>query len=263
MVKFKSKRHGFLIATIAFLLLQFSLVSAVRLPKNDLKRNVSAYYTTVSNISSSSRFAINELYANLNIEALGLSKEVFDYAMGGLSYLLDNEKLGNDRIITIIDFSKPSTAKRLFIIDLVAQKVLFNTHVAHGMNSGSLYAKKFSNTPESFMSSLGFYKTENTYHGGNGLSLRLKGLEKGINDKALERDIVMHGADYVSEKLIRSQGFLGRSWGCPSVPLKYTKSIIEKIKGGSCLFIYSPDKKYIAQSKPLQYSKNDQLAFVQ
>jgi hypothetical protein len=163
----------------------------------------------------------------------------------------ESGELANEKIITIVDFSKPSSEKRMFIIDLENYKVLFNTYVAHGMQSGKEFANQFSNRPSSNKSSLGFYETLGTYMGGNGYSLRLQGVERGINDNANRRDIVIHGADYVDERLIHSQGYIGRSWGCPAVPRQLHKSIINKIKDGTCLFIFSPEKKYLASSKIL------------
>lgn len=190
----------------------------------------------------------NSLYDSLKLGAIGLSKQVFDYALTGFEYLKKNGRIANQDIISIADFSKSSTKKRLFVIDLKNVKVLFNTYVAHGMNSGQEFAKYFSNVPQSNMSSLGFYETSNTYQGKNGYSMHLKGLEKGINDKAFDRDIVMHGAPYVSETLIQAQGFLGRSQGCPAVPQKQHRQIIDKIKNGTCLFIFSDNSNYFRRS---------------
>jgi hypothetical protein len=138
------------------------------------------------------------------------------------------------------------------VIDLQNLKLLFNTYVAHGRNSGKEFANKFSNNPESNMSSLGFYITKQSYNGEHGLSLRLEGEEKGINDNAASRAIVIHCADYVSEATIKALGYIGRSLGCPALPKKYTKPIIETIKDGSCLFVYSPSKKYLSNSEILQ-----------
>lgn len=154
-------------------------------------------------------------------------------------------------IITIIDFDKPSTEKRFFVIDLTNEKLLFETYTAHGKNSGSVYAKYFSNESESYKSSLGFYKTGSTYQGEHNYSMRLVGLEKGINDKALERAIVIHGADYVSESFIKKHKRLGRSWGCPALPPSLSTKIIDKIKDGTCLFIHADDEEYTSQSKLL------------
>jgi hypothetical protein len=188
-------------------------------------------------------------YDSMHLENMGLSKTAFSYAMKGFNYLVEKGSLAKDNIISIVDFSKPSSQKRLFVIDLNNLRVLYNTYVAHGVNSGKEYANQFSNRPESNKSSLGFYETKNTYLGGNGYSLRLQGLERGINDNAEKRDIVIHGAGYVDEALIRSQGYIGRSWGCPALPEKLHKPIIDKIKNGSCLFIYSTDNSYLKKSK--------------
>ena len=193
----------------------------------------------------------SSLYDSLRLNLMGLSKQAFEYAMQGFDYLVQNGKLNNDKLISIVDFSQPSSKKRLFVIDLDKSKVVFNTYVAHGINSGTASATRFSNRPESNESSLGFYETRSTYMGGNGYSLRLEGLESGINDNAERRDIVMHGAAYVSENLIQAQGYIGRSWGCPAVPEKLHKPIIDKIKNGSCLFIYSPDNNYLKHSRIL------------
>ncbi len=191
------------------------------------------------------------LYETLHLQEIGLSEQAFDYAINGLDQLLEKGEIENDHIISIIDFTKSSSQKRLFIIDLEQSRLLFNTYVAHGQNSGKEYATRFSNTPESFQSSLGFYETSGTYQGKNGYSMQLVGLEKGINDKADKRAIVMHGAPYVSDIYIRSQGYIGRSWGCPAVPEKLNKPIIDKIKNGSCLFIYAQNKNYLSKSKIL------------
>lgn len=193
--------------------------------------------------------ATEAAYENMHLDDMGLSKEAYEYGMKGFNHLVQTGRLSKENIISIADFSKPSSQKRLFVIDLNNHKVLFNTYVAHGVNSGREYANQFSNIPESNKSSLGFYETKNTYLGGNGYSLKLIGLEKGINDNAEKRDIVIHGAEYVDESLIRSQGYIGRSWGCPALPEKLHKQIIDKIKNGSCLFIYGPNSSYLKKSR--------------
>ena len=191
------------------------------------------------------------IYEDLDLNSMGLSHNAFEAAIKGYEYLKTQGKLGNDNVISIVDFTRPSTEKRLFVLDVKSEKVLFNTYVSQGQNTGEKFAQKFSNRPESFQSSLGFYVTSGTYMGKNGFSMRLNGLESNINDRAEERAIVMHGAPYVSENFIRSRGFLGRSWGCPAVPQQLNKPIIEKIKNGSCLFIYSEDSHYLSSSKIL------------
>jgi hypothetical protein len=192
-----------------------------------------------------------QIYNNIGLASFGLPKIAFSLAMKGFSKLRDKGMIGADSIITIIDFSKSSKQKRLYVIDLKNQDVIFNTVVAHGRNSGGEYARSFSNKPSSNKSSLGFYITEGTYNGGNGYSLKLQGAETGINDKALARAIVMHGADYANEDIIGSKGYLGRSFGCPAVPQKYHKKIIDTIKDGNCLFVYYPDQTYLKKSKLL------------
>jgi hypothetical protein len=201
------------------------------------------------------------LYDSLRLGSLGLGRQVFDYAMKGFNFMKEMGTLGNEQIISIVDFSKPSFQKRLFVIDLKNYKVLFNTYVAHGMQSGKEFANQFSNKPESNKSSLGFYETLETYMGGNGYSLRLQGIEHGINDNANRRAIVIHGAPYVDESLIHSQGYIGRSWGCPAVPPQLSRPIIDKIKNGTCLFIFSPEKNYLSHSKILNSKYSPALAF--
>jgi hypothetical protein len=188
------------------------------------------------------------LFTNLHLKNLGLSEQAFQYALKGYNYLISAGKIQNDGILSIIDFSLPSSEKRLFVIDLKKCALLFNTYVSHGRNSGKEMANEFSNAPQSFKSSLGFYLTSNTYFGKHGYSLRLEGEEAGINDNALDRGIVMHSASYVNENIIQKQGYIGRSEGCPAVPESIYKPIIEKIKNKSCLFIYSPDKNYFSHS---------------
>ncbi len=191
------------------------------------------------------------LYDSLSLSSLGMSREAFDYAVAGYEKLRAAGKLRNESILTVADFSLPSTQKRLFVIDVDNNQVLFHTYVAHGRNSGGEMAQSFSNTMSSFKSSPGFYVTGDTYIGGNGYSLRLHGQEKGINDRALERAIVMHGADYVSAATIKSLGYLGRSYGCPAVSHAEARPIINRIKAGTCLFIYSPSVSYVKHSKML------------
>lgn len=194
---------------------------------------------------------ISSLYINMELNGKGLSEDAFTAAMKGFDLLTGKGKIPNDKVITIVDFTKPSTQKRMFVLDVENQKVLFNTYVAHGQKSGKEFANQFSNIPESYQSSLGFYETSTTYMGKNGYSLKLKGLENGINNKAEERALVIHGAPYVSESFIHSNGYLGRSWGCPALPENLNKPIIDKIKNGSCLFIYSKNNNYFNQSKIL------------
>ncbi|MGH2565907.1 MAG: murein L,D-transpeptidase catalytic domain family protein, partial [Ginsengibacter sp.] len=192
------------------------------------------------------------VYDSLQLDDLGLNRQAYDYAIRGFESLRSMGKLNNDYIISIIDFSLSSSKKRLFVIDIKNYRVLYNTYVAHGRSSGAEYAKQFSNSPRSNKSSLGFYVTGDTYDGEHGYSLHLDGEEKGINDNAFKRAIVMHCADYVNEKYIKSNGYIGRSLGCPAIPEKIYKPIINEIKDGSCLFIYSPNQYYLSHSRFLR-----------
>jgi hypothetical protein len=211
--------------------------------------SIKEYSALLKNSCNTTTHTASEIYESMQLAAEGLSSDAFQKAWQGYQQLSHNGELPREDIITIADFSKPSSEKRLFIIDLLHKKVVFKSLVAHGKNSGQLYANSFSNQPETNKSSLGFFLTLNSYNGENGFSLRLKGLEKNINDKAYERAIVMHGAPYVSENKIRQQGFLGRSLGCPAVPASSAKNIIKTIKNGSLIFIYHPSSQYVKQSQ--------------
>ena len=192
---------------------------------------------------------IELLYNETGLDTL-ISRDLFNLSIYGYNRLLENASIPNTSKLTIIDFSKASTEERFFVIDIDSRKLLFASHVAHGKNSGRQYAKNFSNMPGSLKSSLGFYITSNTYYGKHGYSLRLKGLESSFNGNAENRAIVMHAANYVSEKFIKDYGRLGRSWGCPALPKAISKQVIDKIKDGTCLFIFANDDKYL-QSSPL------------
>lgn len=183
------------------------------------------------------------LYEDLQLEGK-LSEEALRLAVAGYEKITGRKR----DVLTVIDFSKPSTEERLFVIDMRERQLLFSSVVAHGRNSGGVYATDFSNRDGSHQSSLGFYLTENTYQGKNGYSLVLEGLEKGVNDNARRRAIVVHGASYANPSVIRSGGRLGRSFGCPALPTRLNRPIIDAIKGGSVLYIYADDEKYLAQS---------------
>lgn len=179
------------------------------------------------------------IYDSLQLGQMGLSEKAFTYALSGFEALKQEGALENDSILTIVDFDQPSYNKRMYILDLKNYKLLFHTWAAHGRNSGTAMAQRFSNVNQSNRSSLGFYLTDKTYFGGNGFSLKLMGLEKGLNDRAMQRAIVLHGAPYVSQSTIDKLGYLGRSFGCPAVPVELNRPIIETIKEGSVLFIYN------------------------
>ena len=190
-----------------------------------------------------------DLYSALNLSKKGLSSEVFQLAIKGYRKLETDGKLRNSGILTIADFSQSSKNKRLYVIDLQHKTLLFNTYVAHGRNTGDEFAKHFSNVSGSYQSSLGFYVTkEKIVSSGVGLSLILDGMEKGFNDNARKREIIIHGADYATESFIRKTGRLGRSYGCPSLPPDQIKPVAETIKDGTCLFIFYQDPHYLSHS---------------
>jgi len=191
------------------------------------------------------------LYDVMQLKRFGLAKKAFAYAWKGYTALVEKGKLAKDGILSICDFSQSSRRKRLYVLDIEQQKVLVNTYVAHGRKSGGEYAKSFSNSPESHKSSLGFYITRSTYFGEHGLALKIQGLERGFNDKADSRNIVIHGSQYVGKQFISNNKFNGRSFGCPALPAKEAPTVIQQIKNGSCLFIYHPTKNYITQSRLL------------
>jgi len=177
-------------------------------------------------------------------EILGLALRAYDCARSA--------RLVAGRLLTVIDYTLPSTARRLWVIDVTAGRVLLNELVAHGSGSGENYAAAFSNEPGSRQSSLGLFRTEDTYLGEHGESLRLSGLEPGINDRAMARAIVMHGAPYVSSAVIAARGQLGRSWGCLALEPGVDRRVIEQIKGGTALFAYYPDPRWLERSRFLR-----------
>jgi len=179
------------------------------------------------------------LFEKLHLSSLGMSERGFDNAINGFISRASSGFFKRANILTIIDFTIPSTRNRMFVIDLINGKLLYQTLVAHGVGSGLLIPTKFSNRPGSLQSSPGFYCTADTYIGKNGLSLKLTGLEVGVNNLASSRAIVLHGANYVSTSFIQAHGYLGRSWGCPAVSKIILPNIIEAIKGGSCMYVYA------------------------
>lgn len=192
---------------------------------------------------------VDDLYQNLHSNNFSMpNKESFSKALEGF-YLLKDKGIVKKDILTIIDFSLSSNIKRLWVIDMATNSILFNSLVSHGRNTGEEFATSFSNNFSSFKSSLGFYATAETYIGKHGLSLKLDGLEKGVNDHARARAVVVHGADYVSDSFIQNNKRLGRSEGCPAIPEELSKEIINVIKNKSCLFIYHPSRNYTAQPK--------------
>jgi hypothetical protein len=194
---------------------------------------------------------VRQLYQRIALDSLQLNYEVFRLGMVGY-YSLENEGALNDTgLLTIIDFSRPSTEKRFYTIDLKNHEVRYHTYVAHGRNTGQNMATAFSNIPHSNQSSLGFYVTAETYVGSKGYSMRLDGKEKSFNDKIRSRAVVMHAADYVTESWIKRYGRLGRSQGCPALPPQISREVINTIKNKTAIFTYFPDDTYLNASRYL------------
>lgn len=239
--------------------ISFALFSALKAGSKIAPKNLSVDTTVVAkkvvaeakpDLKTLASAASAALFDSLHLDKMGLSYEALNYAYLGYLQLKEQGALANDAILSICDFSQSSFKKRLYIIDVANFKILKNTFVAHGRNSGLQYATDFSNTPESLQSSLGFFVTKGTYTGKHGLSLRLNGQEAGFNHKAEERAIVVHGADYIGKHRLGAP-YMGRSFGCPAVPQSEANEVINFIKNGTCLFIYHPSKKYLSGSKLL------------
>jgi len=221
---------------LALLISLFLMIASVSSLASALENNPN------NGIENMSKSLFLQTHKQLNPQVLKLALQAFFKARA--------EGLEKKPILTVIDYSLPSNKKRLWVMDLSSQKILFNTIVAHGKNSGDNYSStKFSDSDGSLQSSLGLFLTESTYIGHNGYTLRLKGLEQGINSHAEERRIVMHPAWYVSQDLVDHGGLIGRSWGCPALDKKVATPLINTIKNGSIIFAYYPDKHLLESSK--------------
>ncbi|MGK7389066.1 MAG: murein L,D-transpeptidase catalytic domain family protein [Candidatus Cyclobacteriaceae bacterium M2_1C_046] len=224
-----------------------STLKEINDPKlKDLKKKLTRY-----NFEDSTRV----LYDSLGLFDLGLDYKVFRYAFIGFLNLKREEKISEKNLLSIIDFTQSSCNKRFYTVDLDDREVIFNTYVSHGQRTGADMAKKFSDIPGSFQSSIGFYVTAETYVGSKGYSLRLEGTEKGYNENMRRRAVVMHDADYVSEEFIKTYGRLGRSQGCPALPKEISKEVIDTIKDQTAIFAYYNDQKYIKASNYLNLQK--------
>lgn len=219
------------------------LTSFTNLPSKKNPEKISVKTETTAVLENVSIY--NQLDANSYVLP---SFDCFNLALDGF-HLLKAKGLVQKNILTLVDFSLSSNVKRLWVIDLDKKIILFQTLVAHGRNTGEEFARQFSNQAESFQSSVGFYATGEIYDGKHGMSLKLDGLEKGLNDKARERAVVVHGADYVSESFIKQNKRLGRSQGCPALPVEMNAKIINVIKNKSCLFIYHPSATHEIMSR--------------
>jgi len=233
----------------------FSLLSISISNSAPGEKNITSSNDILSDVDYN-KLLINSIYTECELTDK-LDYNVFKSAMDGYNSI----ELPNKKLLSIIDYSKPSSEKRFFIIDVEDRKLLYNTLVAHGKKSGYVNATKFSNKYGSHKSSLGFFRTGNSYYGKRGYSLQLEGLEKGINDNARRRGIVIHGANYVNERLGNGNGVIGRSWGCPAVSKKLSKEIINLLRGGSLLYVYADDELYKENSviANLNVSENSNL----
>ncbi len=247
----KKLKRFYLSMSSLFLLLLYIPITSAMPGTEESPDNPAIPFANIAATKSTLLANASAVYDSLHLGNAGLSRTAFQQAVKGLGKLLEKGAVMNDAVVSIADFSQPSSKKRLYIIDLEKRKVLFHTWVAHGRNSGRERADRFSNRASSYMSSPGFYLTRETYRGKHGYSLRLDGLEKGINDKAFDRAIVIHGAAYVNPYLASAQGYIGRSLGCPAVPEKLATPIINTIRDGSLFFIYHPSTQYQQRSSLL------------
>ena len=236
------KKH-FLGSLCAFLIVATSFISWTPIESARSTNN-----KTASTAKEVFEQYVNTIYKTANLQQAGLDVSVFQKALTGYINLKQANKLPqNSNIITVVDFTKSSREKRMWIIDMLNNQVLLNTWVAHGQGSGDDMANQFSNTNESHQSSLGFYVTDDVYVGKHGRSLRLNGMDQGFNTAALARGIVVHAADYVSQGTINQIGRLGRSFGCPAVSPQVISQVINTIKGKSMLFINGNDSRYTSK----------------
>ncbi len=245
-------KKNFLLATIiSTSLLLISFANASNSPAPSMSVTVAADNDSmeVDAATNNASFA-SSLYSNLALESKGLSEEVVLYAINGYRKLEAQGKV-NTPLLTIIDMEQSSRKKRMYIIDMEKEELVWNTFVSHGKNSGVDKATRFSNRVNSNQSSLGFYVTTNTYFGKHGLSLRLRGQENGFNHNAEARAIVVHGADYVNASRVNS-AYMGRSLGCPALPSNESAKVINMIKDGSVMFIYHPTNSYVSASKMIR-----------
>ena len=232
--------------SLSILLFLTILFASYTEPENKTKEQQPTPVTQVDTVQLR-----HQMYDDMHLSRW-ICYEAFERGLSGAEQIERNNK----DVLTLIDFSKPSTAERLVVLDLRQKKILHTSVVSHGRNSGGNYATSFSNQNGSYKSSLGFYLTENTYQGKHGTSLVLNGLEKGFNDQAKQRAIVIHGASYTNPAVAASAGRLGRSLGCPALPLSNYKPIINTIKNGTLLFIYANDRHYLAHSSILASDKH-------
>lgn len=215
------------------------------------KQTVIAFLVSMLLMASEAYAAIQHRSASLMSElsnaAPELDRNVLQRAISAMECALEDGAKASKRL-AVIDFSLPSSTQRLWIFDLQSKQLVLKELVAHGKNSGNNHATSFSNVEGSHQSSLGLFRTAESYFGKHGYSLRMDGLEEGVNDRARERAIVIHGADYVDPSWIPRQGRIGRSLGCPAVRREVAKQVVDNLKGGQFLFSYYPDTGWLASS---------------
>ncbi len=240
------------IALLSFTSIAFTSVANEPVNNGDKEKKEKAFpalVTTKASAKSGALVYTDSLYNLFSLNAKGLDKDVFQKAIAGYHFLLNKGKISRPGILTIADYSQPSSAKRLYILDLNNGKVLHHTYVSHGKNSGSTMAKSFSNSEGSNMTSLGFMVTAETYYGSKGYSMRLDGQEAGFNDNVRNRAVVMHAAEYVAGARAKSGIMMGRSFGCPAVPPAENREIIDQIKGGTLFYSHGDDMRYAQASR--------------
>lgn len=232
---------------VAFAFISLQSFAGDKKPAMPDEKNFPSLFSNSSNSPALKRTA-DSIYDLISLGEYGLERDVFFKAYKGYQYLENRGLLTNTNLLTICDYSQSSNNKRLYVIDLVNSRLLFNTYVSHGKNSGNEFATSFSNFDNSNKSSLGFLVTGNTYNGKAGYCMRFNGMEAGINDHVKSRGIVLHGSHFVNENVMSERGTIGRSLGCPAVPYGLHFKIIDAIKKGSCFFINSPDEWYAHNS---------------
>jgi len=233
------------VLSLCALMVGLSLVSGMAAATSGRER-------TAASARTSATPAASPAAGGWNSGELGsIDPHVFDLAMGAAQCAVRAGRAGDPSTLTVIDYSRPSTANRLWVFDLRSHELIYEELVAHGQGSGDNFATNFSNDPETHRSSIGLFVTADTYIGKNGYSLRLDGLDAGFNDRARERAIVMHGAPYVTPQFAQSHGRLGRSWGCPALSEAVARNVIDRVKGGGLVFSYYPDPRWLQTSQYL------------
>ena len=246
MGNFKSVRLFLRVLLIAATLVLASTGAGVAREKPRVQPSVTV---PPASVSSAARSGASAAWSVASIGTI--DGDVFRLALDAAGCAIRSGAIAAPSTLTVIDYSKPSTDKRLWVFDLQSHALLYEELVAHGKGSGENLATLFSNVPETHTSSLGLFLTDDTYVGKNGYSLRLNGLEEGFNDRARERAIVMHGAPYVSTDFAKAQGRLGRSRGCPALREGVVREVIDRVRGNGLVFAYYPDQKWLESSRYL------------